>query len=164
MVTVLQEEQIRQLRSQGVGYRNIANRLHLTRDAVRNYCRANNLNGYREAVQMNIQMMQSDDSVCNYCGKSLIQPKTGRKKRFCSEKCRRKWWNQNRDKIRENPNAIYTFICKGCGKEFTAYGNKTRQYCSHDCYISSRFWNGEKPEATEEVDVDNVTPEVTRIE
>lgn len=37
MVTVLQEEQIRLLRSQGVGYRQIANQLNLSRDAVRYY-------------------------------------------------------------------------------------------------------------------------------
>ena len=164
VVTVLQEEQIRQLRSQGVGYRNIANQLNLTRDAVRNYCKSHNLNGYREAVQMNIQRMQNDDSVCTYCGAPLKQPKTGRKKHFCNDTCRRKWWNQNRDKIRENPGAIYTFTCKGCGKSFTAYGNKKRQYCSHACYINSRFWDGMKPEETEDIDVDNVTPEVTRIE
>ena len=99
MVTTLQEEQIRQLRSQGVGYRQIANQLNLSRDTVRNYCKANNLNGYREAVQANIQRMLEDDEVCTYCGSLLEQPRTGRKKHFCNDTCRRKWWNQNRDKI-----------------------------------------------------------------
>lgn len=163
MITVLQEEQIRQLRSQGIGYRNIAKQLNLTRDAVRYYCKSHNLNGHREVVRLNMQRMAEDESVCTYCGRELIQPHTGRKKRFCNDICRRKWWNQNRDKIRENPDAIYGFTCKCCGKEFTAYGNKKRTYCSHACYINDRFWQGTRPEYLSEKDIENATPVVTRI-
>lgn len=158
MITVLQEEQIRQLRFQGAGYKSIASQLHLTRDAVRNYCKTHNLSGYREAVQMNIRRMQEDDTVCTYCGAKLIQPYTGRRKRFCNASCRRKWWNQNRDKIKESPEAIYVFTCKCCGKEFTAYGNKNRTYCSHACYISDRFWDGKRPPDPEPIDFDHVVP------
>ena len=140
MVTALQEEQIRLLRAQGVGYRQIANQLNLSRDAVRYYCKVNNLNGQGEAVQANIQRIMTDDTVCSYCGGFLVQPKTGRKRRFCCEACRRKWWGQNRDKIRKGAGAIYGFTCKRCGKEFTAYGNSHRLYCSHECFISDRYW------------------------
>jgi len=35
-----------------------------------------------------------------------------------------------------------TMTCARCGKEFTSYGNKNRKYCSHDCYIKARFWEG----------------------
>ena len=128
MVTALQEEQIRLLRSQGVGYRQIANQLNLSRDAVRYYCKANNLNGQGEAVQANIQRIMTDDTVCSYCGELLVQPKTGRKRRFCCEACRRKWWGQNRDKIRKGTGAIYGFTCKRCGKEFTAYWRVAKGY------------------------------------
>ena len=163
MVTALQEAQIRQLRSQGMGYRNMANQLNLSRDTVRNYCKTNNLNGYREAVQANIQRMMEDDNVCSYCGAELKQPKTGRKKHFCNEVCRRKWWNQNRDKINVSPDAIYAFTCKRCGKQFTAYGNPNRQYCSHKCYISDRFWDGEEPTKDTVIDVQNAVPTVVMI-
>ena len=163
MITALQEEQIRQLRSQGVGYRQIARRLNLSRDTVRYYCKANNLNGFQEAVQANIQRMMVDETVCTYCGADLTQPKTGRKKRFCSETCRRKWWNQNRDKINVSPDAIYAFTCKRCGKQFTAYGNPNRQYCSHECYISDRFWDGEEPTKNTVIDVQNAVPTVVMI-
>lgn len=87
-----------------------------------------------------------DSEKCSYCGKELIQPVTGRKKRFCDYECRRLWWNQNRDKVEESPGAIYEFTCKCCGKKFTAYGNKNRQYCSHACYINYRFFNGKRPD------------------
>ena len=33
----------------------------------------------------------------------------------------------------------YHFICRGCGKKFTSYSNKSRKYCSHECYIKHRF-------------------------
>ena len=163
MITALQEEQIRKLRSQGIGYRQIASQLNMSRDTVRYYCKANNLQGYKEAVQLNIQRIEEDNNICSYCGKELIQTKTGRKKHFCNDVCRRKWWNQNRDKIRVSPSAIYSFTCKCCGKEFTAYGNTHRQYCSHECYISDRFWGGETPTKDTVIDVQNTAPTVVMI-
>ena len=147
MMTIVQEEQIRVLRSQGMGYRQIGNQLNLSRDAVRNYCRSNKLNGYQKAVQI----MMTDDNVCSNCGELLVQPKTGRKRRFCCEACRRIWWGQNRDKVRKSPEAIYGFTCKRCGKEFTAYGNPHRKYCSHKCFISDRYWGGEEPAKVTEI-------------
>ena len=39
--------------------------------------------------------------------------------------------------------AMYPFTCTRCGKEFLSYGNQTRKYCSHDCYIRARFWEVE---------------------
>ncbi len=163
MVTVLQEEQIKLLRSQGAGYRQIANRLNLSRDAVRYYCKANNLNEHREAMKDNNQRIMAVNSVCPCCGKLLVHPKTGRKRRFCCDACRRKWWSKNRDKIQESPEAIYGFTCKCCGKEFTAYGNSHRQYCSHECYISVRFWSGEMPKKSTGINLVNAIPNIRMI-
>ena len=140
-MTTHQEEQIRALRAEGVGYRNIGNIVHLSRDTVRNYCRAHNLSGYQPAVKLNIRRMMEDNTVCSYCGTPLIQPHTGRQKKFCSDKCRMKWWAQNRDKLKPNDDAVYEFTCEYCGKPFQAYGNNHRKYCSHDCYIKARFWS-----------------------
>lgn len=41
-----------------------------------------------------------------------------------------------------NKKAVYTHTCAGCGREFTAYGNARRKYCSHACYINHRFGGG----------------------
>ena len=160
MLTKLQEEQIRQLRSQGVGYREIVNQLHLSRDEVRYYCKKQNLNGFPAAVQTNLQMMQEAGCLCRNCGAYLEQPHTGRKRHFCDDECRRKWWNKNRDKIRESPKAIYGFTCKRCGKEFTAYGNSHRQYCSHECYVSDRYWGGKQPIKSGKYDAEKVRASV----
>lgn len=163
MLTRLQKEQIRQLRSQGVGYREIGNQLNLSRDEVRYYCKKQNLNGFPAAVQANLQMMQDAGILCRNCGAYLEQPHTGRKRHFCDDECRRKWWNKNRDKIRESPKAIYGFTCKCCGKEFTAYGNSHRQYCSHECYVSDRYWGKEPPVKSREIDVQRTFPIITVI-
>ena len=163
MITLLQGEQIKQLRSQGVGYRNIATQLNMTRDQVRNYCKTHNLNGYREAVRMNIRRFLEDDSICTFCGKKLIQPRTGRRRLFCDGVCRRKWWDQNRDKVKKSPEAVYVFTCKCCGKEFTVYGNRSRQYCSRECYVNDRFWGGSRPKDEVMIDFETAVPTVTRI-
>lgn len=163
MLTELQQEQIRQLRSQGVGYREIGNQLNLNRDEVRYFCKKRNLNGHREAVQANLEIMLENGMMCKFCGAFLTQPHTGRKRHFCNDECRRKWWNQNRDKIRKRPSAIYGFTCKRCGKEFTAYGNSHRQYCSHECFISDRYWDGEQPTKSTRIDVQNAVPTVVMI-
>jgi endogenous inhibitor of DNA gyrase (YacG/DUF329 family) len=138
-----QEEQIRSLREQGAGYKVIASMTNLSRDVIRYYCKKNNIAGHSEVVKMNIKRMMEDGAVCSYCGKPIVNAKTGRPRRFCTNECRKKWWAKNRDCITKSDEAIYTFECRHCGKEFTAYGNRKRKYCSHSCYIKHRYWNFE---------------------
>ena len=141
MLNILQEEQIRLLRSQGVGYRQIANRLNLSRDAVRYYCKANDLNGHREAVLSNTQCIKTDENFCTCCGELLVQPKTGRKRRFCLGHA----YLYTVIPATRDSEGFTEHTCKRCGKEFTAYGNPHRKYCSHECFISDRYWGGEEP-------------------
>ena len=88
-MTELQAEQIRKMRTQGIGYRAIASVVGLSRDIVRNYCRAHGMDGYASALTKNIQEQMMLGKACLYCGSELIQPSTGRPKKFCSDKCRR---------------------------------------------------------------------------
>ena len=141
-MTELQAEQIRKMRTQGVGYRAIASVVGLSRDIVRNFCRAHGMDGYASALTKNIQEQMMLGKACLYCGAELIQPSTGRPKKFCSDKCRREWWKAHPEKLHRKDTAIYTMTCARCDKEFTSYGNKNRKYCSHDCYIKARFWEG----------------------
>ena len=53
------------------------------------------------------------------------------------EKCRLAWWNEHRDSM--NRKAVYRLTCAYCGEVFDSYGNKSRKYCSHACYIKDRF-------------------------
>lgn len=147
-MTDLQAAQIRELRVQGAGYRSIASVVGLSRDIVRNYCKSHGLDGYATALTVNMKERMHNGYACQFCGKELQQPLTGRKRKFCSEKCRRDWWKVHSDQIQRKPTAYYESTCVYCGKLFTAYGNNSRKYCSHACYVSDRF--GEKLEAENE--------------
>ena len=80
--------------------------------------------------------------ICPNCGGLFSQNARGRRKKFCSEKCRTAWKHRHPNPARWKDTAR-TVICPQCGKEFTAYGNAKRKYCSHGCYIAARFKGGD---------------------
>ena len=77
--------------------------------------------------------------ICPTCG-GLFPPNwNGRRKRFCSDKCRLEW-NHKHPKIQNWKDTSRSVVCPICGKEFTAtreYG-KLRKYCSHACANKAR--------------------------
>ena len=140
-MTDAQAAQIKEQRLKGMGYRAIADALGLSRDIVRNHCKAKGMGGYVAATVRNMQERAEHSGICICCGKKIEQQGNGRPRKFCSEKCRRQWWKTHPEE--GNQKAMYTQVCARCGKEFTAYGNNHRKYCSHDCYIKARFWRDE---------------------
>ena len=54
-MTKEQAAQIKELRMQEKGYKAVASAVGLSRDIVRNYCRANGMEGYGEAVKLNLR-------------------------------------------------------------------------------------------------------------
>lgn len=54
-MTEIQAAEIEALRMQGKGYKAIASAVGLSRDIVRNYCKANGMEGFGEAAAMNMQ-------------------------------------------------------------------------------------------------------------
>lgn len=54
-MTKEQAAQIREMRMQGKGYKAVASAVGLSRDIVRNYCRANGMEGHGEAAKLNQQ-------------------------------------------------------------------------------------------------------------
>ena len=77
---------------------------------------------------------------CRECGAALVQTEGMKTRVFCSVECRKKWWKEHPEML--NKKAVYPYTCAGCGREFTAYGNSKRKYCSHACYIKDRFKGG----------------------
>lgn len=142
-MTPFQSKQIRELRLRGVGYKGIASVTGLTRDIVRNYCKTHGLSGLGAVVTINIKEQMESGVACLGCGKPLVQPRTGRPRKFCSDKCRRDWWAAHADRSQPRESAMYTATCSYCGQEFRAYGNSQRKYCCHACYIRDRFWREE---------------------
>lgn len=128
-MTERQARQIQELRSRGQGYKAIASATGLSRDAVRYFCKSKGI--------------ETADSKpgdrCPSCGKPLEQPRTGRRKRFCSELCRRAWWKNHPNAVQHGGNAVYHLTCAHCGKAFDSYGNNHRRYCCRECYFEARF-------------------------
>lgn len=115
-----QKQAIITLREAGIGYGSVAKKLNLSEAAVKSLCRR-------------IEIV-SGAAQCLHCGASLPVASTGRKRRFCSDKCRMAWWHQNR--------LTWTGVCAGCGKSFSS--DRERKYCSHACYTRSRFGGREQ--------------------
>jgi endogenous inhibitor of DNA gyrase (YacG/DUF329 family) len=136
-MTDFEAAQVKEMRLNGMGYRAIAEALGLSRDIVRNHCKAKGMGGYVAATVKNLKEREVQNGICLCCGEEISQQGNGRPRKFCSEKCRRQWWKTHPEE--GNRKAVYTQVCARCGKEFTAYGNSHRKYCSHDCYIRARF-------------------------
>lgn len=121
-----QKRQIHDLRQQGLGYMKIGQVMGISDNTVRSYCRRSRL--------------PSSVVICPQCGRP-VKHRTGHKpRRFCSDACRTAWWNSHLDQV--DRKAVYQFVCVNCGKEFSAYGNAHRKYCSRACYIAHRFGGG----------------------
>ena len=128
-----QRQQIKELRGKGYGYGRIAQVLSLSENTIKTYCRRHGLGG----VVANPSPISTEGHFCLCCGVPVQQTAGRKEKKFCSDRCRNKWWNKNLDKVERRAN--YEFTCPYCKKTFMAYGNKNRKYCSHACYIEDRF-------------------------
>ena len=133
-----QKLKIKQLRQSGYGYATIAEALGLTKNQVSAFCRRNALSGTKAETNTKEKL---DANCCRCCGKPLMQTPGRKPVKFCSDSCRVSWWNAHPEMV--NKKAIYHFTCACCGKEFTAYGNAHRKYCSHVCYIADRLSGGD---------------------
>lgn len=132
-MTDQEKKQIAIYRNQGLSYTAISNRMAISVNSIKTYCKRNGLGGVR-AFAKNV-----DEKVCacENCGAPVVQNPGRKKKRFCSDKCRNAWWNAHQDEV--NKKANYECVCAHCGKSFISYGNRNRKYCSHGCYIEDRF-------------------------
>ncbi len=133
-----QKTQIASLRQKGYSYTKIADALGLSKNTVKSYCRRNGLSSAMiDACQHTPELTIT---FCKECGKEIQQTPHRKEKKFCSDTCRHKWWNERPEKITRK--AVYSYTCAHCGKPFTAYGNSHRKYCCHACYIAERFKGG----------------------
>jgi len=133
-----QRHQIKTLRYQGFGYKQIANTTGLSRDSVRGYCIRNGLHGFATGLVKEYHKVMEEEFIFILflnCGMEIRQNATGPRKKYCSMDCKRQWEKIHRRK--------HMFICVYCGKEFKALGTNERKYCDHNCYTRDRFWREE---------------------
>ena len=130
-----QKKQIERLRGDGLGYGSIAALLGLSKNTVKSHCQRNSLSS--TAAE---EAPLHGKSFCKQCGKPIRQVPGKKTMKFCSDACRTIWWNSHPEAVGRK--AVYSFTCARCHREFTAYGNAKRKYCSHECYIADRFGDG----------------------
>jgi endogenous inhibitor of DNA gyrase (YacG/DUF329 family) len=137
IVTQLQKERVTFMRGKGESYAKIAAALYISENTIKSFCRRNNLG-------KDLLDKKTHDGTkqifCKQCGIEIQRTKKSQNKIFCSSPCRMEWWKTHPEFITQK--AVYSFICHYCKNEFTAYGNKSRKFCSHDCYINARFGYG----------------------
>lgn len=74
---------------------------------------------------------------CPVCDRVMEQSQRGRRKKFCSNTCRDKWWN--REKRRDESGEEIT--CENCGKKFPVAkaAQQKRRFCCRECYFEYRY-------------------------
>lgn len=112
---------IYELRSNGLGYKRIAKQLALNQSTVKAFLH---------------KLGETPGGICPVCGKALNSIPHKKRKKYCSDKCRMKWWAMHREGRSNGP--IFHYTCPTCGKPFTAYGNAHRTYCSRACFQLGR--------------------------
>ena len=131
-MTDVQRKQIIDLRSNGYGYKKISQITGISDDTVKSFCKRNDVNA---PVKIIVK-----EGCCPQCGKAIVQSGKTKKRKFCSDECRIQWWKAHPNM--ESSSAVYNFVCAECGMPFTAYGNRNRKFCSHDCYVKHRVTTG----------------------
>lgn len=126
-----EKNKIRQLREEGMGYKKIASEMCISVNTVKSFCRNNKL------TSSDI----TSKSYCKECGKEIVEKKKCKKRVFCSEACKRNWWNHHKTQVRKT--SLEEHLCLCCNKPFMAYPRENRKYCSHACYIKGRFDQGD---------------------
>lgn len=127
-MTIDEKEKVTMMRNQGLSYAIIASILNISVNTVKSYCKYHNLKKSDEG--------EENKAYCLNCGESLIRLKGKKAKKFCSDTCRYQWWNKHR---KTNKKKYKEIICPTCSTKFKVYGNTSRKYCTHECYIKARF-------------------------
>ena len=119
-------------REQHMTYRQIGEKLGLSPDTVKTFCRRKRAQSERTEESVQAQ--------CRNCG-APVHPLPGRRERlFCSPACRTAYWRKH-NLLGKDPR-----YCAGCGALLTG-GSASRKYCSHACYIRHRFGSSAAPSA-----------------
>ena len=116
---------ITQQRRQGLGYAEIARKLGMSVNTVKSYCQRNGIKPVGKTTP--------EKDTCKHCGSALEHTPGRKKKQFCSDACRLRWWHEHREMSKTARSAK----CAACGREFVT--DRTQKYCSHACYIAARF-------------------------
>lgn len=149
-----QRERVREMRMAGEECKAIAGRMGIPEGQVIVYCiqlglpvsgpcRTMGLPAEDEAW-LKYRRGEPEGRKCPVCGRVLEQPYRGRRRKFCSQRCKDKFWN-DRQKGRQEELGREA-VCENCGKKFIAVNEKNgeRRFCGRDCYFEFRYGKREE--------------------
>jgi len=133
-MTDIQKHKITVLREHGFSYSEIAEKTGMNVNSIKTHCQRHGLG--KKDLSETIPHSKTPH-FCKQCGDPLVVLPKMKPKMFCNATCRSTWWNAHPEEMSYSPD--YYSVCACCGKEFHNRGSRKRAYCSHDCYINSRF-------------------------
>lgn len=136
-MTDADKRRVQDMRRQGCTCSQIADALGVSVNTVKSFCRRNSLS---PGDASNDTGIEENKDTCKQCGKKLNQTPNAKPKAFCDDRCRHKWWNAHRDRMKRQ--AVHRKPCACCGTVFDSYGSRNRKYCCHACYIKDRYGKG----------------------
>ncbi len=119
IMNIRQKAQIETMKKQGCTIRKISNELNVPVGTIKSYL------SRRKSFRQ-----------CECCGKSLSIT-SAHIKRFCSDKCRMKWWRENKEVSLK----MTKKVCPVCNQIFLSYPSKQQVYCSRQCSGKARWKN-----------------------
>ena len=128
-MTAEQKTKITELRKCGESYKAISDKLGISVNTIKSYCKRHQLECPTKSVPENIRF-------CLQCDAEIPQIPHRKAKKFCSDQCRNLWWRNHSAEIHRKSEQI--FICPVCRSEFSAYSSSNRKYCSRICYGKSK--------------------------
>ena len=96
-MTDSQKIQIAKLRTAGEGYGKIAQKLGISLNTIKSFCRRNDLGVDTEISSAKVT---KEISRCENCGQEIRQIAKQKRKRFCCDKCRNAWWNKHLGQVK----------------------------------------------------------------
>ena len=100
-----QKHNIIALRQKGMSYGEIANKLEISINTIKSFCRRS--------------LIELGKNICKHCGKPVEQNPGRREKKFCSDACRMKWWSAHPEMGKRS----VRLVCPVCGKSVPADGH-----------------------------------------
>ena len=104
-MTDKQKEAIKALRREGFSYGKVSEKTGIKYEAVKSFCRRNGLIG-RGIKQ--VEDINGRYEFCLNCGTALIQQRHKKRRVFCCDDCRVRWWAEHPEMIKKK--AIYSFM------------------------------------------------------
>ncbi len=132
-ITEQEKRYIVEQRAMGTSFDQIGRQLHRPEGTVRSaFNRAVGASQRYGTSGITMPDASNGESRCKYCGKQFQKTGGGKKRLFCSNRCRNSWSNE---KKRRTP---YTLVCQHCGLAFISFGNPHKRFCGRQCFADSR--------------------------